>query len=184
MSRETTGSTPGLLALVDEQDRLIGSAEKLSAHQPPGQLHRAFSVFLFDEQGRVLMQQRAASKYHFGGLWSNSCCGHPGPDEDVAAAASKRTDEELGVGLIPLTAVDKMLYSATDPGSGLIERELDHLLVGRFSGSPVPNPDEVMATRWVSWTELSAEVTAAPERFTPWLPLALPRVAQPGPAAG
>jgi isopentenyl-diphosphate Delta-isomerase len=172
------------LALVDEQDRLLGSAEKLSAHQPPGQLHRAFSVFLFDRAGRVLMQQRAASKYHFGGLWSNSCCGHPGPDQAVDAAASKRTDEELGVGLIELTDVGTLLYTASDPGSGLVERELDHLLVGRFDAEPEPDPDEVMATRWLTWDELTSEVSENPETFTPWLPLALPLVAQARPTEG
>ena len=166
------------LALVDEQDRLLGSAEKLSAHIPPGQLHRAFSVFLFDDEGRLLMQQRAESKYHFGGLWSNSCCGHPGPDQEVAAAASKRTDEELGIGIVELTPAGTLLYSARDEGSGLVEREFDHLLAGHYTREPQPDPAEVMATRWVPWDELVAEVAATPERFTPWLPLALPIVAR------
>jgi isopentenyl-diphosphate Delta-isomerase len=171
-------ATAPQLALVDEQDRLIGAADKLSAHQPPGQLHRAFSVFLFDRHGRLLLQQRAASKYHFGGLWSNSCCGHPAPDQPVAVAASQRTDEELGVGLIELTAVGSMIYSATDPGSGLVERELDHLLIGRCDDEPRPNAAEVMATRRIPWSEVVADVAAAPDRYTPWLPLALPIVTQ------
>jgi isopentenyl-diphosphate delta-isomerase len=174
---DTATATPQL-ALVDEHDRLLGSADKLSAHLAPGQLHRAFSVFLFDGEGRVLLQQRAASKYHFGGLWSNSCCGHPGPEDEVAAAASRRTDEELGVGLVTLTPVGTLLYSASDEHSGLVERELDHLLIGRHSSEPQPDPDEVMATRWVGWDELVADVAATPERYTPWLPLALPIVAR------
>jgi isopentenyl-diphosphate delta-isomerase len=173
-----TDTEAAQLALVDEHDRLLGSAEKLSAHLPPGKLHRAFSVFLLDRDGRVLLQQRAASKYHFGGLWSNSCCGHPGPDDDVTAAASRRTDEELGTGPLELTPVGTMLYTATDLGSGLVERELDHLLVGIYEREPQPDPNEVMATRRLSWDELVAEVAAAPELYTPWLPLALPIVAR------
>ncbi len=86
-----------MLELVDEDGRTIGTAEKLSAHQAPGQLHRAFSVFLFDEQGRLLLQQRALGKYHSPGVWSNTCCGHPYPGEAPFAAAARRTFEELGV---------------------------------------------------------------------------------------
>jgi isopentenyl-diphosphate delta-isomerase len=166
------------LALVDEQDRLLGSEDKLTAHLPPGHLHRAFSVFLFDDEGCLLLQQRAESKYHFGGLWSNSCCGHPGPDDEVAAAASRRTDEELGIGLISLVPVGTMLYSAADESSGLVERELDHLLIGHYALEVNPDPGEVMATRRLTWAELLVDVTAAPERYTPWLPLALPIVAR------
>lgn len=173
-----TATTTSQLALVDENDRLLGSADKLTAHLAPGQLHRAFSVFLFDGERRVLLQQRATSKYHFGGLWSNSCCGHPGPGEEVPAAASRRTDEELGTGPVELTAVGTLLYSASDERSGLVERELDHLLIGHYTREPQPDPDEVMATRWVAWDELVADVTATPERYTPWLPLALPIVAR------
>lgn len=166
------------LALVDEQDRLIGVSDKLSAHQPPGQLHRAFSVFLFDGEGRLLLQQRAASKYHFGGRWSNSCCGHPAPGQHVVTAASQRTDEELGVGRIELKTIGSMIYNASDPGSGLVERELDHLLVGRCDHEPQPDPAEVMATRRVAWSELLEEVAVTPGSYTPWLALALPIVSQ------
>ncbi|CAM5402472.1 Isopentenyl-diphosphate Delta-isomerase [Streptomyces violarus] len=98
----TTGSSSGtadaiLLELVDEDGVTIGTAEKLAAHQPPGQLHRAFSVFLFDEHGRLLLQRRALGKYHSPGVWSNTCCGHPYPGEAPFAAAARRTFEELGV---------------------------------------------------------------------------------------
>ena len=92
-----TADEPIMLELVDEAGNTIGTAEKLSAHQAPGQLHRAFSVFLFDETGRLLLQQRALGKYHSPGVWSNTCCGHPYPGESPFAAAARRTYEELGL---------------------------------------------------------------------------------------
>ena len=106
-----------MLELVDEDGATIGTAEKLAAHQPPGQLHRAFSVFLFDEQGRLLLQRRALGKYHSPGVWSNTCCGHPYPGEAPFAAAARRTYEELGISLAREQIV---------PGGGTV-RQLDLL---------------------------------------------------------
>lgn len=157
--------------LVDEHDNEIGSLEKQAAHEEGGRLHRAFSVFLVDDHGRILLQKRAASKYHFGGLWTNTACGHPRPGETTTGAAQRRLEEEMGV-RVTLTEIDTFTYSASDDGSGLTEREIDHVFRGDFSGSPTPNPDEAEGWRWISPEDLDRELREQPERFTPWCPLA------------
>ena len=163
------------IILVDEADREIGTSEKLAAHQHGGRLHRAFSVFLFDDAGRMLLQKRAALKYHFGGRWTNACCGHPRPGEEVGAAARRRLREELGVES-ELREVFTFVYSAEDPGSGLTEREVDHVLVGRFGGEARPDPDEVDALRWADCSELERDLAQHPERYTPWFAQVLERL--------
>ena len=158
--------------LVDANDTEIGSCEKLAAHLYGGQLHRAFSVFVFDDKKRLLLQQRARGKYHFAGLWTNTCCSHPRPDEATLAAAQRRLTEELGF-TVGLTEIGQFLYRADDPVSGLTEHELDHVFVGHFTGAPTPNPTEVMDWRWQAMEQVEAELLVTPERFTPWFPLAL-----------
>ena len=158
--------------LVDEADNPLGECEKLAAHQNGGQLHRAFSVFVFDGQGQLMLQRRALEKYHFGGLWTNTCCSHPRPGETSLAAAQRRLTEELGF-TVALTEVGSFLYRAEDATSGLTEHELDHVFFGRFDGEPIPNPAEVMDWRWQAMDEVEAELSVHPERFTPWFPLAL-----------
>ena len=153
--------------LVDESDRAIGSAEKLAAHRDGGRLHRAFSIFLFDASGRMLLQQRSRRKYHFGGLWTNACCGHPRPGEGTAEAAQRRLGEELGVE-VPLAEVFAFVYAADDAASGLSEREFDHVFVGELREEARPDPLEVDALRWISCRELERDVAAHPERYTPW----------------
>lgn len=155
------------VVLVDEHDREVGTAEKIEAHRSGGRLHRAFSVFLFDGDGRLLLQRRAAGKYHFGGLWTNTCCSHPRPGELPVDAGRRRLGEEMGIDAI-LYSAGTFMYEAHDPASGLTERELDHVLVGRFDGSPDPNPDEVCDWRWISLEELESELRATPDAFTPW----------------
>jgi isopentenyl-diphosphate Delta-isomerase len=164
------------LVLVDTQDREVGTSDKESVHRPPGLLHRAFSVFLFNADGELLLQQRAATKYHFGGLWSNSCCGHPRPSEDVVAAARRRTYEELGVECEELSPVGSIVYEAVDETTGLVEREFDHLFVGVCNSSLEPNEQEVMMTSYVTWPVLTEDVQRHPESYTPWLHVALPIV--------
>ncbi|MFG2725769.1 isopentenyl-diphosphate Delta-isomerase [Streptomyces canus] len=158
----TTTHTPSngaanaiLLELVDEHGVTIGTAEKLAAHQPPGQLHRAFSVFLFDEQGRLLLQQRALGKYHSPGVWSNTCCGHPYPGEAPFAAAARRTYEELGVSPSLLAEAGTVRYNHPDPDSGLVEQEYNHLFVGMVQSPLGPDPEEVGATAFVTPDELA-----------------------------
>jgi isopentenyl-diphosphate delta-isomerase type 1 len=159
------------VVLVDENDTEVGVSEKLAAHLDGGRLHRAFSVFLFDGRGRVLLQRRAAGKYHFGGLWTNACCSHPRPGEEIIAAGRRRLREELGIEA-GLERVASFVYRASDEASGLTEHEFDHVLVGRFDGEPEPDPAEVDSWRWVDPQALQAELRANPERFTPWFPLA------------
>lgn len=166
---------PDEIVLVDEQDRPVGYAPKLPPHENGGRLHRAFSVFLFDRGGRMLLQQRAAGKYHFGTLWTNACCSHPRRGQAVADAAAARLRFELGIDA-PLVPLFAFVYRAHDPASGLTEHEYDHVFAGTFDGEPRPNPDEVMGWRWADPAELTADVTARPDRYTPWFKLLLGRM--------
>jgi isopentenyl-diphosphate Delta-isomerase len=158
------------LVLVDRRDREIGRSEKLAAHQAPGTLHRAFSVMLLDDDGRLVLQRRARSKYHFAGLWANSCCGHPEPGADPEAAAAQRTFEELGVRPHDLRPCGAFTYQARDEGSGLVEHEYDHVFLGRYTGALNPDPAEVDETRALTLETLESELRAEPGRFSPWLP--------------
>ncbi|MEU9732881.1 isopentenyl-diphosphate Delta-isomerase [Streptomyces sp. NPDC048002] len=176
-----------LLELVDENGVTIGTAEKLAAHQPPGLLHRAFSVFLFDERGRLLLQQRALGKYHSPGVWSNTCCGHPYPGEAPFAAAARRTFEELGVSPSLMAEAGTVRYNHPDPDSGLVEQEYNHLFVGMVQSAPRPDPEEVGDTAFVTPEELAER--HAKETFSSWfmtvLDAARPAVRElTGPSAG
>jgi isopentenyl-diphosphate Delta-isomerase len=154
-----------MVVLVDPNDAPVGTQEKLAAHEQ-GQLHRAFSVFVFDKHGRMLLQRRASGKYHSAGLWSNTCCGHPRPGEDTAAGARRRLREEMGVDCT-LKPAFTFLYRA-DVGGGLTEHEYDHVFTARCDETPLPDPSEVGEWRWIAPDELSAELEAHPERFTFW----------------
>lgn len=160
--------------LVDEQDNELGSMEKLAAHQQ-GKLHRAFSIFVYrNEQGlELLLQQRANTKYHAGGLWSNTCCSHPAPGEYICEAGERRLLEELGFSL-PLKPVGSFIYQHHFD-NGLIEYEYDHVLVAHApaSVSIIPNPEEVMNTRWVSLVALYQDLAEHPAQYTPWFARAL-----------
>ena len=153
--------------LVSEEDSAIGEADKLEVHRT-GQLHRAFSVVVLDESGKVLLQQRADSKYHSPGLWSNTCCGHPRPGEQTVDAARRRLGEEMGFScdLVPLTT---FTYQA-DLAGDLVEYELDHVFVGRTSETPDPDEAEVGSWRWVEIAELHQWMHDRPEDFTAWFP--------------
>ncbi|WP_078661238.1 isopentenyl-diphosphate Delta-isomerase [Streptomyces sp. NRRL B-24484] len=155
-----------LLELVDDDGFTIGTAEKLSAHQQPGRLHRAFSVFLFDQQGRLLLQRRALGKYHSPGVWSNTCCGHPYPGEQPFVAAARRTAEELGIAPALLCEAGTVRYDLPDEASGLIEREWNHLFVGLVTADLVPDPDEIAETRFV--TEAELKELEAEKPFSAW----------------
>ncbi|WP_306359603.1 isopentenyl-diphosphate Delta-isomerase [Nocardia sp. CC227C] len=155
--------------LVDEHGRAIGACPVAEAHTAPGRLHRAFSVMLFDASGRMLVQQRAAVKTRFPLLWTNSCCGHPAPGQPVVEAAAVRLHEELGVAA-DLTEVGTFTYQATDPGTGRVEYEYDHVLIGRLDGfAPQPNPDEVENLAWLRPDRLRTALAHSPETHTPWL---------------
>ncbi|MEU4424266.1 isopentenyl-diphosphate Delta-isomerase [Actinoplanes sp. NPDC024001] len=160
-----------LVELVDEIGTPLGSATVREAHQAPGQLHRAFSVFLADDTGRVLLQQRAAAKTRFPLRWANTCCGHPAPGEDLAVAAGRRLTEELGIPAVPLTEVGVYTYRAEDPVTGRVEHEYDHVLLGRVPDGIEfqPEPAEVARLLWVAPADLPERVAGDPESYAPWL---------------
>lgn len=168
--------TEPMVELVDTTGRPVGQCDKLAAHQAPGQLHRAFSVFLLDTSGRIVLQRRAASKYHSAGLWSNSCCGHPAPGQDPAEAASVRLRDELGAEIAPgdLLNAGRTIYAVMDAGSGLWEREWDHLFVANLAAELHPNPHEVGAIACVSLRDLDDGRHPGP--FAAWFPAALAAV--------
>jgi isopentenyl-diphosphate delta-isomerase len=151
--------------LVDEHDRSLGTEEKMSAHRA-GRLHRAFSIFVFHPDGRVMLQQRALSKYHSGGLWTNTCCSHPRPEESTDDAAHRRLGEEMGFDCV-LRHVFAFVYRA-ELDHGLTEHEYDHVYVGTFNGEPRLNVNEAAAWRWITTFDLDREMTEHPETFTVW----------------
>lgn len=153
--------------LIDEDDAPLGVGEKLDVHRR-GTLHRAFSVFAFNATGELLLQRRALGKYHSGGLWANTCCGHPRPGETTVDAARRRLSEELGMTCGELRPAGVLRYRAELVD--LIENELDHLLVTTVSEEPSPNPDEVVEWRFVPVDALSAWLDERPEDFTAWFP--------------
>lgn len=160
-----------LVVLVNQAGRRTGTAEKMTAHVE-GWLHRAFSVFIFNEKGEMLLQQRAKTKYHFGGLWTNACCSHPRPGEKVLQAAKRRLQEELGFET-PLMLIDSIQYSFYDPVSGLTEKEFDYLIFGKYTGAINMHPDEVMAMQWMNYDDLCRQIKRYPGKFTPWFKLIL-----------
>ena len=165
--------TDELVVLVDEGDRELGTETKMHAHLA-GKLHRAISVFVFNRAGEMLLQQRAASKYHSAGLWSNTCCSHPRPGELPESAAHRRLGEEMGFDC-PLQRAFTFIYRRV-LDNGLVEHEYDHVFVGRFDGILAPAPDEVADWKWVEVDEVVAGVSANPRRYSPWFGVALERV--------
>lgn len=157
-----------LVVLVDRHDTPTGVAPKYAAHRD-GLLHRAVSVLLFDDSGRVLLQRRAAGKYHSPLLWSNTCCTHPRPNELPSEAGRRRLREEMGIANCRLQPAGRFMYRAEMPGP-LVEFEVDHVFVGRWSGTPRPDPREVASWRWRTLDELVRDVAALPGSHTAWLP--------------
>lgn len=160
--------------LVDADGAALGSTTVADAHQAPGRLHRAFSVFLRDPDGRVLLQQRAAGKTRFPLRWANTCCGHPSPGETPSVAAARRLTEELGLdfGADDFVEVGVYSYYAEDPATGRVEYEYDHVLLRDVPAEVVPRPDpaEVAAVRWVRMPTLLSELGAGGAAYAPWLP--------------
>ncbi len=156
--------------LVDEQDNEIGVMEKLKAHET-GKLHRAFSVFIFNDKNELLLQQRAINKYHSGGLWTNTCCSHPSPNETIKDAANRRLFEEMGL-TSDLKIVSNFIYK-TDFENGLIEHELDYILIGNTNAIPQINKDEVESFKWQSISEIQKDINLNPNQYTTWFKIAL-----------
>ncbi|MGH3655919.1 MAG: isopentenyl-diphosphate Delta-isomerase [Micromonosporaceae bacterium] len=161
-----------LVEIVDPSGVPLGKTTVAESHLMPGRLHRAFSVLLTDNQGRLLLQRRAAVKTRFPLRWANTCCGHPGPGEDIQRAARTRLYDEMGVRVACLEETGRFVYRAEDPSTGRVEHEYDHVLLGRVSSDaePVPDPYEVAEWRWVDAAELRHDVDRHPDQYAPWLP--------------
>lgn len=165
--------TKEFVILVDEHDNDIGVMEKLQAHQE-GLLHRAFSVFIFNDKEELLLQQRAISKYHSGGLWTNTCCSHPRPNETIKDAANRRLFEEMGLSC-ELQIKTNFIYK-TSFENGLTEHELDYVLIGTTNQRPTINKEEVENYKWVSISEIKQDIIDNSNRYTSWFKIALERV--------
>ena len=157
------------LIIVDAQDRILGHGTKAELHQGAGTLHRAFSIFLFNDTGHVLLQKRSADKPLWPEFWSNTCCSHPRRGESYGIATSRRLKEELGVEA-PLRFTHRFRYQAQFSAEGA-EHELCSVYVGRIDGDPMPNPQEVSDWQWVSPSALDEWLDTNPENLTPWFKL-------------
>lgn len=161
----------GLLILVDKSDNIVGAMDKLSVHEK-GLLHRAFSIFIFNSRGELLLQQRADNKYHSGGLWSNTCCSHPEYGEGNADAVKRRLEEEMGMNCSTRFAFSFIYKVQFD--NGLTEYEFDHVYLGSSDVVPTPNPQEVKAWQYMSLPTLKDEIAKNPQLYTEWLKICLP----------
>lgn len=159
--------------LVDEQDNEVGVMEKMQAHKE-GVLHRAFSIFIFNTNNELLLQQRAVSKYHSAGLWTNTCCSHPRPNETIKDAATRRLFEEMGL-TTDLTIKTHFIYKATFE-NGLTEHELDYVLIGHTQAVPVINPDEVHSYKWQDIDTIKQDLKDNPQHYTAWFKIAIEQV--------
>lgn len=160
-----------MIILVDEKDNQTGTAGKMEAHQNGGKLHRAFSICVFNSKGEMMLQMRAKSKYHCGGLWTNACCSHPRDGETIEHAIHRRLMEEMGFDCL-LKEIFSMIYRAPFE-NGLTEHEFDHFYFGKFDGEPKPNPEEVGDWKWANVKELLADAKKNPKKYTPWFVIGL-----------
>ena len=154
-----------LVVLVNDKDEKIGLMPKLEAHEK-GVLHRAFSVFIFNDEGQLLLQQRALHKYHTPGKWANTCCSHQRDGEASLDAGKRRLEEEMGF-VTDLTYRKNFIYKAAFD-NGLTEHELDHIMVGKYNEDPKINPEEVAAFKWMHISDILVDMELNPEKYTAW----------------
>jgi len=159
--------------LVDEQDNQIGIGEKLETHQL-AKLHRAFSIFIYNSKGNMMLQLRAKTKYHGGGLWTNACCGHPRPGEDLMAAMKRRLREEMGFECQLTKMLDYIYKVPLD--KGMHEHEFLHVYKGTYDGIPKLNPEEADGWKWMPIEDIKADIKKYPENYTPWFKLSMEKV--------
>lgn len=164
-----------LIALVDENDNILGYRDKFEVHLK-GLLHRAFSIFIFNDENKLLLQRRALDKYHSGGLWTNTCCSHQVFKEELQITIHKRLNEEMGFDC-DLKKIFSFKYSV-ELNNGLIENELDHVFIGYYNGTPKPNSYEVNDWRWASLEEIEKQINANRQEFTYWFDIAFRRILQ------
>lgn len=156
---------PEQIILVDEKDQQIGEMEKMQAHAE-GRLHRAFSVFVFNSKGEMLLQQRAKSKYHSGGLWTNTVCSHPRVGEDLLSAVHRRLQEEMGFDT-EVKEIFSFIYKVP-LDNDLFEHEFDHVFVGFYDGEPKINPQEAESYKWVTLDDIQFDIEIDPQNYTEW----------------
>lgn len=158
-----------MLILVDKNDRQIGTEEKMKIHEQ-GKLHRAFSIFIFNSKGEMLLQKRAKIKYHSGGLWTNTCCSHPRDGEILEDAVHRRLQEEMGFDC-ELKKESSFIYKVK-LDHGLTEHEFDYVFTGKFDGEVKPNPEEADGFKWITIEELKKDLKSHPENYTEWFKIA------------
>ena len=158
--------------LVDREDNSVGTLPKMEAHEK-GVLHRAFSVFILNQKGELMLQQRALHKYHSPGLWTNTCCSHQREGEENLQAGTRRLEEEMGFS-VPLEELFSFIYKAPFD-NGLTEHELDHVMLGYYEGIPEINSDEVNTWKWMSLNEIASDLTVNPESYTVWFKIIFER---------
>jgi len=161
------------IILVDEKDNQVGTGEKMVVHKE-GKLHRAFSVFIFNSKKELMLQQRATSKYHSPGLWTNTCCSHPKPGEKIIDAAKRRLKEEMGFNC-DLKEAFSFIYKAKFD-NGLSEHEFDHVFIGKFDGNPKPDKKEAESWKWITLAELRKDMKKNPEKYTYWLKVSIDKL--------
>lgn len=159
--------------LVDKNDKEVGVEEKIKAHKE-GKLHRAFSIFIFNSKGELLLQKRAKSKYHSGGLWTNTCCSHPKSGEPIEETVHGRLKEEMGFDC-DLKEIFSFSYKVKFDNS-LFENEYDHVFIGNFDGKPNPDPEEVDDWKWIDIKELMEDIQENPGNYTYWLKVSIDKI--------
>ncbi|MCK5044908.1 isopentenyl-diphosphate Delta-isomerase [Candidatus Parcubacteria bacterium] len=160
------------IILVDKDDNEIGKGEKMAVHLA-GQLHRAFSIFIFNSQGEMMLQRRASTKYHSPGLWTNACCSHPRPGESLEQAAKRRLKEEMGFEC-DLQKVFSFIYKAKV--EDLTEHEFDHVFIGKFDQEPVLNKEEADGWKWIELKQLIEDIIKNPKEYTCWFKIILTKL--------
>jgi isopentenyl-diphosphate delta-isomerase len=156
-----------LLTIVDKNDQVIGYLSKNKCHRPPGIIHRAFSIFIFNNKGEFLLQKRSSFKDLWPGIWSNSCCSHPKKGQKVKKAAEERLAEELGF-TCPLKFMGKVKYQACWQDKGC-EKEITYVYTGKYNGLVKPDPKEVKEIKWLDLPKLKTDIKKYPDRYTPWM---------------
>lgn len=168
-----SNTTEEEVILVNERDEQTGTIAKMEAHRK-ALLHRAFSIFIFNNKGEMLLQQRAMGKYHSPGLWTNTCCSHPRPGEDVEVAAGRRLKEEMGIDA-PLHKIFDFIYR-TEFDNGLTEFEFDHVYTGVYNGQLNPDRQEVQDYCFRSMEDIGQDLQRRPEKYSAWFRIAFPKL--------
>lgn len=162
------------IILVDTSDRQVGTGEKMDVHRQ-GRLHRAFSIYIFNSKGQLMLQKRHSAKYHSGGLWTNTCCSHPRNGEPLHDAAHRRLKDEMGFDCELREAFSFIYKVPLD--KGLTEHEYLHVFIGQYDGEPAINPEEAEGWKWMDFSELQKDIKKNPQHYTKWFQLTIDKLA-------